>query len=138
MREQRYEALCLTLDAPRDVLVRRIGVRAEAMVDAGLVGEVEALLESGVPRDAAAFGALGYRHVIEMLDGLVPRVDLAQRIMVDTRRFARRQRTWFRGQWLSTWIETDGPGDAEAEVASRVEAALTRLERGGHDGFGAR
>ena len=90
----RVQAVGLWLD--REDLYERIDSRVHAMIAAGYVAEVQRLLDAGVPRDAAPMRALGYRHLVEhLLDGL-GLGEATRRIQRDTRRFARKQRTWKR------------------------------------------
>jgi len=84
------------LTLPRDALRRRIAERVERMLGAGLVAEVAALLARGVPPDAAGLDGVGYREAVAMLRGDLPADRLAEAIVVATRRYAKRQETWFR------------------------------------------
>jgi tRNA dimethylallyltransferase len=88
----------VVLTMPRDVLHRRIAERARAMLDAGLVEEVRRLLARGVDPRAPGLDAVGYREVVAMLEGRLPAGDLLDAIIVATRRYAKRQETWFRHQ----------------------------------------
>jgi tRNA dimethylallyltransferase len=88
----------VVLTLPRDVLHRRIALRARAMLDAGLVEEVRGLLARGVDARAAGLDAVGYREVVAMLAGRLEAADLLDTIIVATRRYAKRQETWFRHQ----------------------------------------
>jgi tRNA dimethylallyltransferase len=119
-------AICmLGLDPPREECYRRIDVRLSRMFEAGLVDEVRGLLARGVPTDAKPFGAIGYRHVLANLDNSGPWEDTIRMIQRDTRRYAKRQLTWFRRQSNTTWF--DGPGDDKAikeEVHRRVNLFL--------------
>ena len=88
----------VVLTVPRDVLHRRIAQRARAMLDAGLVEEVRSLLERGISPAAPGLDAVGYREVVAMLAGRLPAAELLDAIIVATRRYAKRQETWFRHQ----------------------------------------
>jgi tRNA dimethylallyltransferase len=91
---------------PRDVLGRRIAERVAAMRDAGMVDEVWQLLERGVLSRTAA-QAIGYREVVDHLEGREPSLDVAlDRASRRTRSFARRQRMWFRRDPRITWLGT--------------------------------
>jgi tRNA dimethylallyltransferase len=110
------------LNPPREECYRRIDARVKRMFDDGLVDEVGGLLERGVPHDAKPFGALGYRHVLANLDNPGSWEDTIRVIQRDTRRYAKRQWTWFRRQTNTTWF--DGPGNNESiqeEVHRRVQ-----------------
>ena len=113
------------LDPPRDECYRRINARVERMFEAGLVEEVRGLLARGIPSDAKALGAIGYRHVIANLNNNCAWDDTIRMIQRDTRRYAKRQLTWFRRQSTTTWF--GGPGDNKAieeEVHRKVNLFL--------------
>ncbi len=84
------------LDWPRDQLGSRIDQRVEGMFDAGLVEEVQHLLERYHRLSRTATQAVGYRETIEFVAGGLTRLEAIQRTRARTRRFARRQLTWFR------------------------------------------
>jgi len=85
------------LSWPREILHQRIADRVEAMFQGGLVGEVESLLESYRELGRTALQAVGYREVVEHLQGERGLDETIQQVVFHTRRFARRQETWFRG-----------------------------------------
>lgn len=120
LQEQRYDAATLVLTAPRAWLHHRIEARASAMVAQGLRAEVRALLEAGVSR--AALGAIGYRQAVDALDTGEDDEELAAKVAVATRRFARRQRTWFRHQITGHWIAGPLPAEEVARLAEAVGA----------------
>ncbi|KPJ90077.1 MAG: hypothetical protein AMS18_11580, partial [Gemmatimonas sp. SG8_17] len=86
------------LTVPRAVLHARIQQRVADMLAAGLVAEVEAVLAGGVPADARGLDGVGYREVIQCLQGQLSAGELAEAIVRSTRRYAKRQETWFRHQ----------------------------------------
>jgi tRNA dimethylallyltransferase len=92
---------------PRAVLNARIGARVGAMRDVGLVDEVRALRDHGrLSRTAAQ--AIGYREVLDHLDGKIELNAALDAVVVRTRRFARRQRMWFRRDPRITWFGAPG------------------------------
>jgi tRNA dimethylallyltransferase len=101
----------------RDELYRRIDERVRRMFDLGLVEEIRQLLKQGIPPSAKPFEAIGYRHVLRHLDSSVPQEETIRIIQQDTRRYAKRQMTWFRKMADVTWF--DGPGDSE-EIKNKV------------------
>lgn len=109
------------LSVPRAVLRRRIEERTEAMLAAGLVEEVGALLERGVPPDAPGLDAVGYREVVRCLRGDLVRADLFPAIVQATARYAKRQETWFRHQLPPGVLTVDASGGA-ADLAARIAA----------------
>jgi len=88
----------IVLTAPREVLQRRIAARVDAMLAAGLVEEVRGVLARGIPPDAPGLDAVGYRETVAMLAGRLAPGDLRAAIVRATRRYAKRQETWFRHQ----------------------------------------
>ena len=86
--------------------------------------EVRGLLAAGIPPSAKPFEAIGYRHVTASLDSGIDWEDTIRIIQRDTRRYAKRQMTWFRKQPGVTWF--DGPGDIE-EIKNRVHQHLKPL-----------
>lgn len=86
------------LERPADELARRIESRVAAMLQAGLVAEVRALLPQGLAENPSAARAIGYREVLAMLAGELPEAELAGAIVQNTRGLVRKQRTWFRTQ----------------------------------------
>jgi tRNA dimethylallyltransferase len=120
-----YDAVLIGVDHPE--LDARIAARAEAMWAAGFVEEVRGLLELGLARGRTASRALGYAQVIAYLDGTL---DSAEAALADTtratRRFARRQRSWFRRDPRIIWLDRPGP-DAAMELLTRErDAARSR------------
>jgi len=119
---QGFDIHTVGLNPSREECYRRIDERVQRMFDAGFVEEVRGLLAHGVPREAKAFGALGYRHVLANLDNPCSWEDTIRVIQRDTRRYAKRQWTWFRRQTNTTWF--DGPGnnkDIQEQVQRRVQ-----------------
>jgi tRNA dimethylallyltransferase len=112
-----FDVHFIGLNPPREELYRRIDDRVQKMLDAGLVEEVRGLLARGIPPSAKPFEAIGYRHVIADLDSCSPRQETIRIIQRDTRRYAKRQMTWFRQQADVTWF--DGPGDTD-EIKNKV------------------
>lgn len=113
------------LAVPRTVLHRRIEARTRAMLEAGLVAEVRAVLDRGVPWDAPGLDAVGYREVVRHLRGELSADRLADAIAAATRRYAKRQETWFRhqlGDPAITLDATDGPEIVARRIVELWEA----------------
>ena len=102
----------------------RINARVQQMMTDGFLAEVEGLLTVGIPPDAKAMLSLGYRHLVEYLSGKRGYDATVDAIAQDTRRFARRQRTWFRGDPLTEWLTIDA-GETVTDTAERVFRLLT-------------
>jgi tRNA dimethylallyltransferase len=119
-----FRVFTIGLNPPREELYRRIDERVLRMFQAGFEGEVRRLLARGIPATAKAFEAIGYRHIIEAVDSCIPQAETIRIIQRDTRRYAKRQMTWFRRQPEVTWF--DGPGDNE-DIKKKVHQFLKPL-----------
>ncbi len=108
------------------VLNERIDARVDAMVEAGLVGEVRGLLDAGFREGVTAPQAIGYKEIVEALEGRCTLDEAIAAIKQATRRYGKRQRTWFRRDERIRWIDADA-GDARA-VADEIMAQLETLE----------
>ena len=91
------------LTLPRGVLYDAITARVQAMMDAGWLDEVRGLLAKGVDRDSPAFQAIGYRQWVKFLDGAGGFEETLQKVVTQTKRFAKRQETWFRREEGIDW-----------------------------------
>ncbi len=108
------------LDLDRDELDRRIDQRVDRMWAEGLVGEVRRLETAGLRRGLTASRALGYRQVLEMFDGLIDEEEARRRTASGTRRFARKQLSWFRRDPRIVWLAAGSP-----DTVARVLAWLS-------------
>lgn len=125
-----FEHLIFGIEVEREVLDDRIGSRVEAMFAAGFVGEVRALLTDGVPPDAPAMSSIGYGEVVRHLAGelsFAEAVDLTKRA---TRRLARRQRQWFRGEDPRiTWVRDADGIEMQANIFTGACTTTVRRTR---------
>jgi tRNA dimethylallyltransferase len=97
------------VDIPRDVLDERIALRVERMWEAGFVEEVRRLADRGLREGRTANRALGYQQVLAFLEGRISEQEAKEQTIVGTRRFARRQDSWFRKDPRITWVDWDDP-----------------------------
>ena len=88
------------------------------MFAAGFVAEVERLLAAGLREGRTAASAIGYREVAAYLDGDLTLDEARERTVVATRRFARRQDSWFRKDPRVTWVQYDDPQRLERALAA--------------------
>jgi tRNA dimethylallyltransferase len=102
--ESVYPAVQIGLGVDRAELDRRIADRTERMFAAGLVEEVAGLAAAGLREGRTASRALGYAQVLRFLDGQYPLAEARAQTIVATRRFARRQESWFRRDPRVTWL----------------------------------
>ncbi len=119
--ESPYDALVLGLDVPAPVLDARIARRADAMVRAGFVEEVRGLRARGLPDAAPAWASVGYREMRAHVDGAADLATALAAMVRATRRFAKRQRTWFRAEPGIVWRR---PDEERARVHAEVAAFL--------------
>ena len=110
MREP-LAARLIAPDVPLDQLDRRIEQRTHHMFQSGLVDEVRDLLADGIPTVAPGFDAIGYREVLAHIDGQLTLDEAIDGVNQSTRRFARRQRAWFRRDDPAICWSTDVPPD---------------------------
>lgn len=115
----RYDARFFALDAPREALRARIAKRTRAMLDAGWIDEVSSILADGYAHDLKPLRAVGYAQVVAHLRGELPREALQTAVDTATSQFAKRQRTWFRGERGVTWTTAESLCDADSIASIR-------------------
>ncbi|MEW1836622.1 tRNA (adenosine(37)-N6)-dimethylallyltransferase MiaA [Nonomuraea angiospora] len=112
-----YPSVQIGLDVPRPELDERIALRVERMWRAGLVEEVRGLLGQGLAEGRTASRALGYAQVIRFLEGEWSEEQAIEETVRTTRRFARRQESWFRRDPRVRWVPYDAPDLLERSLA---------------------
>jgi tRNA dimethylallyltransferase len=121
--ERRLAATRVGLTLSRRVLYDRIAVRVCRMKDDGLEEEVRRLLESGVPPEAPAFQAIGYRQFAQAVLGLWTSDRAVAETILATRRFAKRQQTWFRAERDIVWFDAAVPASVPDEVMTHLRGS---------------
>jgi tRNA dimethylallyltransferase len=117
----RWNTVIIGLDWDTTLLDERLALRTDTMFANGLVGEVATLLDRGLRDGVTASRALGYAQVLEALDaggGEAAIAEARERTFIGTRRYVRRQRSWFRRDHRIHWL--DGSADGNAEAVLRV------------------
>jgi tRNA dimethylallyltransferase len=109
-----FAALKVGLSVERKDLYQRIDRRVEAMVAAGLEAEVRTLIAKGYGPELKSMQSIGYSHMTAFIGGSVSREECLRTLKRDTRRFAKRQLTWFRADLQIAWIAPDRFDDAIA------------------------
>ncbi len=104
-----YTYFVLTMD--RETLYERIDRRVDNMLKNGLVEEVRGLLQSGCSRDMVSMQGLGYKEVIDYINGVVPYEEMVYILKRDTRHFAKRQLTWFKREKDVIWLDKEKMND---------------------------
>ena len=108
----RYDPVWIGLDFQnRADLYARIDARVDKMMADGLVFEVQALLDSGIPPDTTAMQAIGYKEIVRALSGEYSMDEAVLLVKQGSRRYAKRQRTWFRRNPAISWIEMPAQPD---------------------------
>jgi len=105
---QGWRVLKIGLAPDREGLYARIHARTDAMLERGWLAEVRSLLEAGLPADAKPFDFIGYRELRAVLQGRLTMDDAIAAIQQFTRRYAKRQLTWFRREPAVHWLEGFG------------------------------
>jgi tRNA dimethylallyltransferase len=120
-----YRWLKLGIAWPRTLLYERIDRRAEEMVRKGFVAEVRQLA-ARLSRDCQAFKAIGYRQVLAYLDGVWSLEEAVEDMQRESRRYAKRQTTWFRSDTDILWLDPASGAEAlQRQAAERIDAFLT-------------
>ncbi len=121
-REEPYETLKIGLSIDRKGLYERIDSRCREMVDRGLIREVEGLIKMGYGRELKPMQSLGYRQIVRYLHKEYELDAALEEMMRETRRYAKRQLTWFRADPEIEWHE---PADIEA-IQKKIATFISR------------
>ena len=120
----RYNPLWLGLDfADRAELYGRIDLRVDIMLEQGLVEEIQSLLSSGIPEKATSMQAIGYKEFVAALAGQGTIVEAAEAVKQSSRRYAKRQLTWFRRNKAMHWL-TRNPGEGAEEIIQKARQII--------------
>lgn len=112
-----YRTLKIGLDMDRKTLYDRINSRVEAMIDEGLAEEVKQLLVIGYSAELKSMQSIGYRHMTDFIEGRLEWDEALDTMKRDTRRYAKRQLTWFRKDAEMIWFHPE----QENEIAEKIE-----------------
>ena len=120
----RFSPIFLGLDfANRQTLYDRIDQRVTIMLDQGLVEEIQNLLASGIPENCTAMQAIGYKEFVAALDGEITIEAAADQVRHSSRRYAKRQLTWFRRNKAMHWLTREDGADA-SEILAQARQIL--------------
>ena len=121
----RYSPIWLGLDfAQRSELYRRIDLRVSLMLQQGLVEEIRGLLADGIPEKATAMQAIGYKEFVDALDGRCTIEEAADQVRQSSRRYAKRQLTWFRRNKAIHWLVRE-TGDTGREILENARQIVS-------------
>ena len=123
--------LIIQLELPREEMDRRINDRVTYMVERGLVSEVRSLLEAGYTLDDPGMTATGYREIAHYLKGGQTLEEAMEEIRRNTRRYARRQLTWFRNQLPPSVCMIDATASTDVQATAVLDAWIEIREQAG-------
>ncbi len=127
-KEIPYDVIMIGLTMPREMMYDRINKRVDIMVEQGLVDEVKGILEMGYDRELPALQAIGYKELFPYFDGLCSLDDAISHIKQETRRFAKRQVTWFKRDERINWFDVsryDDKGKMIDDICELIERRLS-------------
>ena len=125
----RYDALWLGLDfANRAELYSRIDRRVDRMLEMGLLEEIRGLLASGIPEKCTAMQAIGYKEFVAALDGCCTVAEAADQVRQSSRRYAKRQLTWFRRNPSMHWL-IRREGQSNGEILEQARQVLNQNDK---------
>ena len=126
-RSSPYYFVYFVLNRDRKTIYERINLRVDQMIEEGLEQEVKDLLDSGVSSESLAMQGLGYKEMVEYLEGKCDLDKAIYNIKIGTRHFAKRQLTWFRRERDIQWMNYEDFGNDKAkmldEMISRIKEA---------------
>ena len=112
----------------RQALYDRIDLRVDIMLEQGLVEEIRNLLASGIPAKCTAMQAIGYKEFIDALDGRCTIEEAAAQVQQSSRRYAKRQLTWFRRNKAMNWL-TRCPGEGSEEIIEKARRVILNSDK---------
>ena len=122
----KYSPLWLGLDfEDRAQLYHRIDRRVDIMLDMGLIDEIKGLLHSGIPEKCTAMQAIGYKEFVDALQGRGTIAQAADQVRQSSRRYAKRQLTWFRRNQAIHWLTR---GEGREEIITQARQVLREFD----------
>lgn len=112
----KYECILVGLSMDRKILYNRINERVDKMISEGLINEVQSLLDKGYHRDLISMKAIGYKEIIDYLEGNTSLEEAVNILKKNTRRFAKRQYTWFLKDENVKWFDVTDIKDLQIAV----------------------
>ena len=118
MEEPRLDPLTIGLNVDRKLLYERINARGDRMISDGLLDEVKALLSMGYGPGLKSMQSIGYRQMVDYLEGRASFDDAVKILKRDTRRYAKRQLTWFTSVKGIKWFNPSRGDEISKEISS--------------------
>ncbi len=126
-RQKMYDALIFAIDTEREVLYERINARVDRMLEEGLFEEVQGLKSMGIRKEHTAMQAIGYKELMEVLDGECGFDEAVEKIKQESRRYAKRQLTWFKRNKDIHWVSVA----SDEDVKKVLEKCFTFVQKSG-------
>lgn len=127
-KSNKYDCILIGLSMERKVLYERINQRVDEMLSKGLVDEVSSLIKKGYGKNLVSMRGIGYKEIIEYLEGNTDYEEAVNTLKQNTRRFAKRQYTWFLKDENVKWFSMDNPSEIDKTLDSIVEYISTRID----------
>ena len=127
---EKYKPIIIVLNRDREVLYQRINKRVDIMLENGLLDEVKELLKMGYTKDMISMQGIGYKEMIKYLDGEYTYDEAIEIIKRDSRRYAKRQLTWFKRYQDAKWFDLDKYQDIEIlkeDIINHIEKLLENV-----------
>lgn len=122
-----YDTALIGLTVSRDLLYERINQRVDSMLQAGLLDEVKSLYDSGL-RNAQSIQAIGYKEIYRYLEGEIPLSEAILQLKQNSRRYAKRQLTWFRNKMDVQWFDMTPPVNINQKAIEIFTYAAGKLK----------
>ena len=117
LEERQFEVLEFAIDWPREELYKRINDRVDIMMESGLLNEVKSVLKY---KDLNALKTVGYKEIVEYLEGECSLEEAVEKIKQNTRRYAKRQLTWFRNKTGTIWVDPSSSLNDSLRIIQKV------------------
>jgi tRNA dimethylallyltransferase len=118
-----FKVLKVCLYQDMKTLYQRIELRVDEMIEKGLVEEVTGLVENGYGKSPVVLDTIGYSEILKYLRGNLTLAEAKEELKKNSRRFAKRQMTWFRGERDMKWIEVK-EGQTQETILANIEKAF--------------
>ena len=125
----RYKPVWFALeDADRATLYARIDKRVEVMLEQGLIAEIQGLLDAGIPENATAMQAIGYKEFVDAIKGRSSMETAKELVQQSSRKYAKRQLTWFRRNPSMHWLRRE-ENEKTPEILTKARQILTEFDK---------
>ena len=117
---EKYDFIIIGLEMNRKLLYNRINMRVAEMIEKGLIEEVEALYQEGYDKNYQSMQAIGYKEIIDYLEGNISKEEAVRLIKRNTRRFAKRQITWFKPDDRVKWFDMSDYEKSYSNILNKI------------------